>query len=147
MTNDRYGVAEYVSETAEGHATVIAALVMTLHKAGTLPLDSFRETLHQIRATMPEDEAESETGVVIEQMIEFIDSDACSNLPIVDETQSPEKTPDADKPLPGDAIAVPPTNRFARIVQTTFETASRPRSDASGSTKHGNFRTAFAGRM
>jgi len=147
MTNDLDGVAEYVSETAEGHATVIAALVMTLHKAGTLPLDSFRETLHKIRATMPEDEAESETGVVIEQMIDFLNSNACSNPPIIDETQSPEKAPDADTPLPGDAIAVPPTNRFARFVQTTFEAASRPWSDASGSTKHGNFRTVSAGRM
>ena len=146
MTNDLYGIAEYVSETAEGHATIIAALVMTLHKAGTLPLDAFRETLHKIRATMPENEAESETGAAIERMIDFLDSDACSTHPIIDEAQSSEKAPDADKPVHSDAVAVPPMNRFARIVQSTFETASRPRGGISRSSKHGSFRTAFAGR-
>lgn len=147
MTSDLYGVAEYVSETAEGHATIIAALVMTLHKAGTLPVDSFRETLNQIRAAMPEDEAACETGAVIERMIDFLNSESCSDLPAIDDAQSAKKAADADKPLRGDAVAVPPINRFARILQSTFETASRSWGGAIGSTKHGTARTAFTDRM
>lgn len=147
MTSDLHGIAEYVSETAEGHATIIAALVLTLHKAGTLPLDSFRETLHQIRATMPENEAASETGAVIERMIDFLESEACSNHPIIDEARSSEKAPDADKPVRDDTVAAPPKSSFARIVQSTLEKASRPRGGLSGSTKHGSFRTAFADRI
>lgn len=147
MTSDLHGIAEYVSETAEGHATIIAALVLTLHKAGTLPLDAFRETLHQISATMPENEAASETGAVIERMIDFLESEARSNHPNIDESLPPEKTPDADNSVRTDTVTVPPKSRFARIVQSTLETASLSRGGVSGATKHGSFRTAFADRI
>jgi len=147
MTSDLNGVAEYVSETAEGHTTIIAALVMTLHKVGTLPLDTFRENLNQIRNSMPEDEAACETGAVIDRMIDFLDSDACSNPPAIGGALSSEKTSDAEKPIREDGAPVAPISRFTRIVQSTFGTTSRPWGGASGSTKHGSFRTAIAGRM
>ena len=64
---------EFIGETALGHASATAALVIALDKAGVLSRSDYCRELRQLWQQMPGDAAKGPAGGVIEDLLELLE--------------------------------------------------------------------------